>query len=163
MGAVKVWMSREDDHPIIKATVKRATETCNMFCNIATKRVEKLCYAFYHPRVKPVSQQTRLLQVAWILSWIKLRGSHEIKWYTVSVTLFFLHQLFATCDKYRFYRGYEQCFSSIHGTSCTILQSLSTQTFLPLLNLVTHMTQVNSLYPVSLLREIKGPATNWRQ
>ena len=54
-----------------------------MFCNIATKRVEKLCYAFYHPRVKPVSQQTRLLQVAWILSWIKLRGSHEIQWYTV--------------------------------------------------------------------------------
>ena len=27
--------------------VKRATETCNLLCNIAAKRVENQCYAFY--------------------------------------------------------------------------------------------------------------------
>ena len=29
-----------------KATVKQATKTCNLFCNIAAKQVEKLCCAF---------------------------------------------------------------------------------------------------------------------
>ena len=35
---------------VFKATVKRATEMCNLFCNIAAKRVRKRCYAFNHPR-----------------------------------------------------------------------------------------------------------------
>ena len=33
----------------LKASVKRATKTCNLFCNIAAKRIEKRCCAFYHP------------------------------------------------------------------------------------------------------------------
>ena len=33
-----------------KSTVKRATKTCNLFCNISAKRVEKQCCAFNHPR-----------------------------------------------------------------------------------------------------------------
>ena len=53
-------------------------KTCNLSCNIAAKRVEKRCWAFYHSSIKPVLQQISLLQVAWILTsnWIKLRGSH---------------------------------------------------------------------------------------
>ena len=35
---------------VFKATVKRLTEMCNLFCNIAAKRVRKRCYAFNHPR-----------------------------------------------------------------------------------------------------------------
>ena len=44
------------------------------------KRVEWRCCAFYHPHIKPVLQQIRLLQVAWLLTydWIKLRRSHTI-------------------------------------------------------------------------------------
>ena len=34
---------------IPEGTEKRATKTCNLFCNIAAKRVEKECCAFYHP------------------------------------------------------------------------------------------------------------------
>ena len=33
----------------LKASVKRATKTCNLFCNIAAKRIEKRCCPFYHP------------------------------------------------------------------------------------------------------------------
>ena len=33
----------------LKGTVKWATETCNLCCNIAAKRVENRCCAFYHP------------------------------------------------------------------------------------------------------------------
>ena len=33
-----------------KATVKRATKTCNLFCDVAAKGVGKRCCAFYHPR-----------------------------------------------------------------------------------------------------------------
>jgi len=43
-----------------KGTVKRAAK-CTTH---AAKRVEKRCCAFYHPRIKPVLQQFRLLQVA---------------------------------------------------------------------------------------------------
>ena len=32
--------------------VKWATLTCNLFCNIASKPVEKLCCTFYHLRIK---------------------------------------------------------------------------------------------------------------
>ena len=32
----------------LKAPEKRETKTCNVFCNIAAKRVEKRCGAFYH-------------------------------------------------------------------------------------------------------------------
>ena len=38
-----------------------------MFCNIAAKRVETRCCAFYNLQFKPVLLQIRLLQVAWIL------------------------------------------------------------------------------------------------
>ena len=30
--------------------MKRATQTCNLSCNIAAKRVAKRCCTFYHPR-----------------------------------------------------------------------------------------------------------------
>ena len=33
----------------VKWSVKWATESCNLFCNIAAKRVENRCWAFYHP------------------------------------------------------------------------------------------------------------------
>ena len=60
--------------------LKRATIAGNLLCNIAAKRVEKRCCAFYHPRIKPVLQQIRLLQVELTLTfdWIKFRGSHPI-------------------------------------------------------------------------------------
>ena len=38
-----------------------------MFCNIAAKRVETRCCAFYRLQFKPVLLQIMLLQVAWIL------------------------------------------------------------------------------------------------
>ena len=41
--------------------LKRATKTCNLFFNTAAKRVEQ---RFYRPRIKPVVQQIRSLQVA---------------------------------------------------------------------------------------------------
>ena len=34
---------------VSKGTVKRATKTCNVSCNIAAKQVEERCCAFYHP------------------------------------------------------------------------------------------------------------------
>ena len=40
-----------------KATEKRATKTSNLLCNIATKWVEKLCCAFYHPPIKPALEE----------------------------------------------------------------------------------------------------------
>ena len=43
-----------------KGTVKRAAK-CTTH---PAKRVKKRCCAFYHPRIKPVLQQFRLLQVA---------------------------------------------------------------------------------------------------
>ena len=77
------------------------------------KRVEWWCWAFYHPHIKPVLQQIRLLQVAWILTsdWIKLRRSHTIYGSYVTrpktrllwaakcrTTLQFLQQFFTTCN-----------------------------------------------------------------
>ena len=44
----------------LKGTVKWATETCNLFCNIAAKRVENRCCAFY-THIKPILQQIRFL------------------------------------------------------------------------------------------------------
>ena len=38
-----------------------------MFCNIAAKRVETRCCAFYRLQFKPVLLQIMLLQIAWIL------------------------------------------------------------------------------------------------
>ena len=63
-----------------KATVKCRMKTSNLFCNIAAKQVEKQCCTFRHSTFKPVLQQLRLLQVAWILTcdWIKLQGSHVV-------------------------------------------------------------------------------------
>ena len=46
-----------------KGTVKRLTKTCNLFCNIAAIWVESRFFAFYLPRIKPVLQQIRLLQI----------------------------------------------------------------------------------------------------
>ena len=48
----------------IKGTVKRATKTGNLNCNIGAKRIEWRFCAFYHPRVNFVLQQTGLLQRA---------------------------------------------------------------------------------------------------
>ena len=47
-----------------KGTVKPATKSCNLFCGITAKRVEKRCCSFYHPQIKPVLQQNWSLQVA---------------------------------------------------------------------------------------------------
>ena len=42
---------------------------CKLFCDIPAKWVEKLCCTlFLPPSLKPVLNQTRLLQVAWILT-----------------------------------------------------------------------------------------------
>ena len=41
-----------------KATVKRATKKCNLFCNIDANRLEKRCCAFYCPRMKHVLQKS---------------------------------------------------------------------------------------------------------
>ena len=46
-----------------KGTVKLATKSCNLFCGITAKRVEKRCCSFY-PQIKPVLQQNWSLQVA---------------------------------------------------------------------------------------------------
>ena len=66
-----------------KARVNRATKTSNMFCSIATKRLEKRCCTFYHQRSNLFckQQQMSLLQVAWILTsnWVKLSGSRAIQ------------------------------------------------------------------------------------
>ena len=91
----------------LKATVKRTTKTLRIL----------------PPTFKPVSQQIRLLQVAWILTfdWIKFRGRHAIHGSYVTccktslpwagkkrnmyrfccksrTTLYFLQQIFATCN-----------------------------------------------------------------
>ena len=46
-----------------KGTVKRVTKKCNLFCIIAAIWVESRFFAFYLPRIKPVLQQIRLLQI----------------------------------------------------------------------------------------------------
>ena len=38
-----------------EASLKRATKTCDLFCDIAAKEVEKRCCPLYHPRIKPVN------------------------------------------------------------------------------------------------------------
>lgn len=38
-----------------EASLKRATKTCDLFCDIAAKEVEKRCFPLYHPRIKPVN------------------------------------------------------------------------------------------------------------
>ena len=48
--------------PFSKVQKNGQQKTCNLFCNIAAKRVEQRCCAFYYPhRIKPVLQQIRLL------------------------------------------------------------------------------------------------------
>ena len=47
-----------------KATVIRAIKTCNLSRNIAAKRIEQQCFAFFIPSTKPVSQQKSVLEVA---------------------------------------------------------------------------------------------------
>ena len=37
------------------ASIKLATKTCNLFCNIASKRVEKRCCGHYHLLFRPVN------------------------------------------------------------------------------------------------------------
>ena len=43
-----------------KGTVSKtgATETCDLFCNIAAKRVEQHCCPFYYPLIKPVAKKS---------------------------------------------------------------------------------------------------------
>lgn len=43
---------------------KNGRQKCNLFSNIASKRVSQVCFAFYHTRIKPVLHQIRLLHVA---------------------------------------------------------------------------------------------------
>ena len=91
--------------------------------NVQLVLVEKRCCTFYHPYSNLSSSKWRLLRVAWILTsdWIKLCGSHAIhRSYVTScktslpwaaktrsmyrfcckkwTTLYFLQQLFATCN-----------------------------------------------------------------
>ena len=42
----------------------KGRQKCNLFTNIASKRVSQVRFAFYHTRIKPVLQQIRLLHVA---------------------------------------------------------------------------------------------------
>ena len=42
-----------------KATERWRTKASNLLCNIATKWVEKLLCAFYHPRIKPALEESR--------------------------------------------------------------------------------------------------------
>ena len=73
-----------DERTIILKFLSNSTEIGNRnlqhVLQKCWKRVEWRCYAFYHPHIKPVLQQIRLLQVAWLLTydWIKLRRSHTI-------------------------------------------------------------------------------------
>ena len=39
---------------LVKVEVKWTTKMCNLFCNLAVKRVDYWCCAFYHPWSKPV-------------------------------------------------------------------------------------------------------------
>ena len=43
---------------------KNGRQKCNLFNNIASKRVSQVRFAFYHTRIKPVLHQIRLLHVA---------------------------------------------------------------------------------------------------
>ena len=90
----------------LSPTVKRVTKTCNLFCNIAAERVEKPCCAFYRPRIKPVLQQIKLLQVTRILAsgWTKLRASHAI------------HGSYVTCCKTSF--SWDGKTRNIHRLCC---------------------------------------------
>ena len=100
MGAVKVWVSREDDNPIIKATVKRATETCNMFCNIAGKRVKSYVTRFTtHESNLSGNKQgcCKLREYSLGLNYAGVTPYTDTRF-----ALFFLNQLFATSNKYRF-------------------------------------------------------------
>ena len=48
-----------------KVLVKRATETYNLFCNIAAEQVEKRCCAFYYPSSNLLTTWAQLLE-AWL-------------------------------------------------------------------------------------------------
>ena len=50
-------------------------KTDNRNMNLVSQLTGKLCCAFYHPLFKPVLQQIRLLQGAWLLH-TELRGRH---------------------------------------------------------------------------------------
>ena len=57
----KTHVSTDSCEPIYSKTSKK--KTCNLFFNIAGKRVELLCYAFYHPQkqtLQPYLLQDRL-------------------------------------------------------------------------------------------------------
>lgn len=43
---------------------KNGRQKCNLFSNIASKRVSQVRFAFYHTRIKPLLHQIRLLHVA---------------------------------------------------------------------------------------------------
>ena len=58
------WTPKDVCGEASKGTVKPATKSCNLFCGITAKRVEKRCCSFYHPQIKPVLQQNWSLQVA---------------------------------------------------------------------------------------------------
>ena len=106
-----------DEWTIILKCLSYSTETGNRnlqhVLQKCWKRVVWRCCAFCYPHIKPVLQQIRLLQVAWILTydWIKLRRSHTIygSYVTLSktrllwaakcrTTLKFLRQFFTACN-----------------------------------------------------------------
>ena len=85
-----------------QATVK---QTCHLFCNIATKRVEYRCCAFYQPRSNLSYNKLRSLQVAWTLSsdWMKLCESHAIRGVTSLAAKTGLPWAGGTRNMYRFW------------------------------------------------------------
>ena len=95
--------------------------------NTAAKRVEKQCCEFYWPTFKPVLQQIRLLQVAWILTsdWTRLRGSHAIDWSDVTCCKTSSSWAGKTCNMYRF------CCKKVEllATFCTIFSQPATTRF----------------------------------
>ena len=75
---IKVWKNCNR----LKATVKRATNTCNLILNIAAERVNKHVMPVLQSTFKPVLKQIKV-PVSWVntdlTDWIRLCRSHAIQ------------------------------------------------------------------------------------
>ena len=64
---------------LLLASIKRATKTCNLFCNFAAKRVEKRCCAFLFTTIVQTSEKPDLLQDRF-----HVNGKIHCDWYKIS-------------------------------------------------------------------------------
>ena len=112
------------------STVKRATKTCNLFCNIAAQRVEKQCSAFYFTRSN-LSCNKQGCCCKLTPDWIKLRGNDAIHW------------IYVTCCKIRLpWAGKPRNMITNYRFSCKKyhFSLLSATTFRKLYNLICWKT-----------------------